>query len=520
MGTRIDRRRFVRAIGIGGMAAAMAEAGSAAETALPGVPDIAAQRSREATVQGRGPNIVFLMADDLGYGDLGCYGATRIPTPVINRVASQGVRFTDAHTPSGVCSPTRYGVLTGRYCWRSRLKNGVLNGYSPALIEPGRMTVASMLRARGYATACVGKWHLGFGDADPVDYEKPLRPGPLDVGFDYFFGIPASLDMPPYCFVENDRSVGVPSVEKDVYHAVQRKGLMTPGWKDEEVGPSFAQKAIAWLERTAGESPKRPFFLYYASHAPHTPCTPPDFIRGRSQAGPRGDMVAEFDWTAGQLLAALDRLGLADNTLFIVTSDNGALTTGPAAWDKRPPEEFDLVHNGHRSNGALRGQKSDAYEGGHRVPYLARWPGKIKAATTCAEPICHVDLMATCAAITGAELPNDAAEDSFNILPALLGEKRDRPIHEAIVHHSGNGVFAIRQGKWKLIEGLGSGGFTAPAKVKAKPGDPEGQLYDLEADPAESRNVWKENPEIVARLTALLDTYRNQGHSRPMQPSS
>ena len=493
----IKRREFLRWTGL-----------VAAGTALPGISTTVKAEARKR------PNIIFLMADDLGYGDLGCYGAEQIPTPVVDRLAAEGIRFTDAHSPSGVCTPTRYGVLTGRYCWRSPLKKGVLWGYSPLLPEPARMTVASMLRDHGYATACVGKWHLGFGNDEKVDYSKPLRPGPLDVGFDYFFGIPASLDMPPYCFVENDRTVGELSVEKDPYNTLQRKGPMTPGWEDEEVGPTFVRKAIGFIERHVKNTPNRPFFLYFPNQAPHTPCTPVPGIEGHSRAGVRGDMVTEFDWTLDQLLRTLRRLGIDDNTLLIVTSDNGALTVGPAGWAGEPPEKYDLDHHGHEPNGALRGQKSDVYEGGHRVPFIAWWPGKIKRGRVSDEPICLTDLMATCADVVGARLPDDAGEDSESILPVLLGNRTDEPIHEAIVHHSGSGMFAIRQGPWKLIQGLGSGGFSAPSRIKPEPDGPKGQLYNLDDDPQETTNLWSERPEVVRRLSRLLERLQNEGHSR------
>ncbi|MFC1554075.1 arylsulfatase [candidate division KSB1 bacterium] len=465
----------------------------------------------------RMPNIIVIMADDLGYGDLGCYGATQIPTPNIDELARKGILFTDAHAPAAVCTPTRYSILTGRYCWRSRLKRGNLNGYSRSLIEPDRKTIASMLKEKDYVSACIGKWHLGFGNEERVDYTQPLRPGPLDVGFDYFFGIPASLDMPPYCFIENDRTVGTLSEEKNPYNTLQRNGLMTPGWKDEEVGPTFTRKAITFIEKNVKSNPDQPFFLYLPYQAPHTPCTPPDFIKGRSQAGVRGDMVTELDWAVGQILGTVEKHNLTDNTLIILTGDNGALTTGPAGWADDPPEKYDLVHNGHRPNGSLRGQKSDTWDGGHREPFIACWPGRIKPGTTCNEIICLTDIMATCAAITGIELPENAGEDSYNILPALLGQKREKPIREAIVHHSGSGVFSIRQGDWKLILGRGSGGFSFPARIRPEPGEAQGQLYNLKTDPAENDNLWTQHPEIVTRLTKLLDKYKEQGYSRPQK---
>jgi arylsulfatase A len=459
------------------------------------------------------PNIIFIMADDLGYGDLGCYGSTQIPTPNIDKLAAEGKRFTDAHAPAAVCTPTRYGVLTGRYSWRSKMKRGVLRGYDPLLIETSRTTVASMLKEQGYGTACVGKWHLGLGAKKPTDFSMPLRPGPLDVGFDYFFGIPASLDMPPYCFVENDQTVGELSVEKNPYNTLQRKGPMVPGWKDEEVGPTFTKKATQFIERHVQNNKENPFFLYMPYHAPHTPCTPPDFIKGNSSAGVRGDMVTELDWMLSEIIKTLKENNLAENTLLFLTSDNGALTVGPESWAGESLEKYDLAHNGHKPNGALRGQKSDTYDGGHREPFLAWWPGNIKAGTISDELICLTDLMATCAAIVNIDLPADAGEDSYNILPALLG-KNKTPIREAIVHHSGKGIFSIRKASWKLILGRGSGGFSAPGFIEPKEGEALGQLYNLEIDPAEKNNVWSAHPDKVKELTNLLEKYKQQGHSR------
>ncbi|MBN2307482.1 MAG: arylsulfatase [Candidatus Hydrogenedentes bacterium] len=490
----IGRRVFLGSVGLG--AASMALAGC--RTASGGS---AGGRSQK-------PNIVFLMADDMGYGDVGCYGATKIPTPNMDALAEQGVRFTDAHAPSAVCTPTRYGVLTGRYCWRSRLKHGVLDGFSPPLIEPERLTVASMLRAQGYATAGVGKWHLGLGwarEGDEVDYAQPIAGGPVELGFDYYFGISASLDFPPYCFIENDRTVGIPNVEKDPYNPQQRKGLMVPGWEDDQVGPTVAAKACAFMEGHVRENPDQPFFLYMPTSAPHRPCVPPDFIKGRSQAGPRGDMVVEVDWALGEVVKTLERLQVADNTLVIVTSDNGAR-----------PTCFNGKDYGHKSCGDWRGYKADIWDGGHRVPFIARWPQRIAPGTTSTETICLTDLMATCAAITGTSLPDDAGPDSYNILPALLGEAGGEPIREAVVHHSFDGMFSIRQGRWKLVQGRGSGGFSKPRRVEPKAGEALGQLYDMEADPAEAKNVWLEYPEVVERLTAILDRYIEDGRSRPL----
>lgn len=456
------------------------------------------------------PHLVLILADDMGYGDPRCYNPdSRIPTPFMDRLAAEGIRFTDAHTPSSVCTPTRYGLLTGRYCWRTRLKSGVLNGYSPALIEPGRMTLASLLKQHGYVTACIGKWHLGLGEEEPTDFSQPLRPGPLEAGFDTFFGIAASLDMPPYVFIENDRVTEAPTdytegskPRREGGGGFWRAGAIAPHFRHEEVLPTLTGRAVRFIEERATK-PEQPFFLYLALTAPHTPWMPTAEFRGKSGAGYYGDFVAQVDWSIGQVMEALERCGLAGNTLLIVTSDNGA------HWLPKEIEEF-----GHRANGPWRGQKADIHEGGHRVPFIARWPGKIPPGAVSNEVICLTDLLATVAALLGTSLPSDAGEDSFNILPALLGQPDRGPLREATVFHSGSGMFAIRQGPWKLILGLGSGGFTPPREVKPKPGEPEGQLYNLEEDPQEQRNLYSQRPDIVAHLKALLETYRQRGHSR------
>jgi arylsulfatase A len=500
----MNRRDFVKAVGL-----------SIGSLALPGCDRVL--KSSQSSSSERKPNIVFIMADDMGYGDLGCYNKkSKIPTPNVDALAAGGVRFTDAHSPSAVCTPTRYGVLTGRYCWRSRLKRGVLNGYSPALIDSKRMTVAALLKQHGYATACIGKWHLGLGGEKKADFSKPLVPGPNDLGFDYFYGIPASLDMPPYCYVENDHPVGTPTLTIEAGKSNEdgwwRQGAISPGFKHVEVLPHLTKKAVAWIGDHARKTPNKPLFLYFPLPAPHCPIAPADFVKGRSDAGGYGDYVVEVDWAVGQVVRALERNGLADNTLIIVTSDNGS----PARTKiSRAPYSMIKIY-GHHPNGELRGIKADIWDGGHREPFVARWPGKIPAGTVCDELICLTDLLATCAAIVAAELPDNAGEDSYNILPALLSQKRAGPIREAVVHHSGSGMFAIRQGKWKLELGLGSGGFSVPRSVTPKPGEPAGQLYNLEEDLSESRNLWNEHPEIVERLTNLLEKYKQQGYSRQL----
>jgi arylsulfatase A-like enzyme len=457
------------------------------------------------------PHIVLILADDLGYGDPRSWNPdSEIPTPAFDRLAAEGIRLTDAHTPSAVCSPTRYGLLTGRYAWRTRLRSGVLWGNSRALIEPGRTTIPSLLRDRGYATAGIGKWHLGLGDTEPVDYGAPLRPGPLEAGFDTYFGIPASLDMPPYLFLDNDRVarestgwIGGSDPRRDGGEGFWRAGAIAPGFRHAEVLPTLTARAVRVIERHAERQPERPLFLYLALTAPHTPWLPGEGFRGGSGAGPYGDFVMQVDASVGEVLAALDRTGMTDETLVIATSDNGA------HWLPRDIERW-----GHRANGALRGQKADIWEGGHRVPFVARWPGFVPAGSVSGETVCLTDLLATVASLLGTTLPDDAGEDSFDILPVLLGRAAEHG-ERAVVHHSLDGMFAIRQGRWKLVLGLGSGGFTPPAWIDPAPDGPSGQLYDLVSDPGEEHDLYRERPEVVARLSSLLDRYRREGRSRP-----
>jgi arylsulfatase A-like enzyme len=451
------------------------------------------------------PNIVVILCDDLGYGDVGCYyKGAKIPTPRMDRLAREGMRFTDAHSPSSVCTPTRYGVLTGRYCWRTRMKSGVGNGYSPALIEPGRDTIASLLkREKGYRTGGFGKWHLGLGTEEKVDYGREFRPSPLEFGFDEFYGIPASLDMPPYVFIDGHRAVEPPTSTIADNGEVKRGpfwrgGPRAPSFEMYEVIPSIVKRAVAFVERE-----KEPFFAYVPLPAPHTPWVPSKPFQGKSKAGLYGDFVEETDASIGMILDALERTGKAKNTLVIVTSDNGA------PWEERDAKEA----LGHWANAEWRGQKADIQEAGHRVPFLVRWPGRVKAGTVSRQTICLTDLFATIADLQGIRLTDAMAEDSVSLLPELLGRQRG-PLREAVVHHSANGMFSIRQGDWKLILGRGSGGFTTPIKIDPKPGDVPGELYNLRNDPHEDRNVYDTNPAIVARLSALLKRYQDSGRSR------
>ena len=363
------------------------------------------------------PNIVVILADDMGYGDPGAWNPdSKVPTPHIDRLAAEGMRFTDAHSPSAVCTPTRYGLLTGRYAWRTRLTQGVLVGYSPNLIDTTRLTLPGMLRQAGYATAGIGKWHLGLGDAERTDYAQPLRPGPVSLGFDYYFGIPSSLDFEPYVWFENDRVEQLPtdSIEasrpcckEDFY----RGGGIAPDFRHVDVLPRTVEKSVEYVMQ-AGD---KPFFLYVPFSAPHTPWLPTEPFQGSSGAGTYGDFAVQVDAGVGDILNALDEAGVAENTLVVFTSDNGA------HWLPYEIEMFD-----HRANLDWRGMKADIYEGGHRVPFVARWPGRIEAGSVSHELISLVDLMATFASVTGQMLPDDAGEDSYDLTPVLLGESRGR----------------------------------------------------------------------------------------------
>ncbi|WOH38139.1 arylsulfatase [Thalassotalea fonticola] len=462
------------------------------------------------------PNIVIILADDLGYGDLGAYNnASKIPTPNMDAIAKAGIRFTDAHTPSAVCTPTRYGLLTGRYAWRSRLKKGVLYGESPALIEDGRMTIQSMLQDKGYTTAGIGKWHLGLGNKAKTDYSQPLRPGPVSSGFDYYFGIPASLDMPPYLYIENESVLQSASSEVTKGKLARyggdgfwREGASAPDFKHIEVLPTLANKAENYIKQQAS-STKQPFFLYMPLPSPHTPWVPKAEFKGKSEAGTYGDFVNQTDDVIGRVHSALKENGLSDNTLVIVTSDNGS------HWKASDIEQYNHLANAH-----WRGMKADIYEGGHRVPFIASWPKHFPAGSVSDQNLSLVDLLATIAGIVDSKLPSDAGEDSYNLLPAFYGKAGMENIREATVYHAIGGMFAIQQGPWKYIKGQTSGGFGSKGQrkklLKQNPDTPKGQLYNLANDASETQNLYLQNPDKVAELERLLERYRQQGFSRPM----
>jgi len=495
----LSRRHF---IGLSGLAAAAA--------LVPGC------RSRRPS-----PNIIVILADDLGYGDLSCLNAeSRLRTVNIDRLARGGMVFTDAHSGSAVCTPTRYGLLTGRYAWRSRLKQGVLWGYSRSLIPPERLTLASMLKTRGYTTACVGKWHLGLNwqrrggrvpedddreRGDNIDLARPVELGPIDLGFDRFFGIPASLDMPPYVYIRNDRVTALPDREtgNDDVQGFWRQGPTGADFDHHQVLARLTDEAVSFIEGRG----QNPFFLYFALTAPHTPILPGTRFRGRSGTNPYGDFVLEVDHSVGRILDTLSRLDIERETLVLFTSDNGC----------SPRADFPALRAlGHFPSYVYRGHKADIFEGGHRIPFILRWPERVAAGGECTETICLTDLFATFAALAGAAVPDDAGEDSFDLSPAILGRPDPPPIRPAVVHHSINGSFAIREGRWKLELCPGSGGWSPPRPGSEEiAGLPRYQLYDLEADAGERVNLVERHPGMVERLRRRLADIVQRGRSTP-----
>lgn len=444
------------------------------------------------------PNILYILADDLGYGDVHCLNPERgkIATPHMDRLAAQGMVFVDAHTSSSVCTPTRYGLLTGRYNWRTRLQKGVQNGYGEPLIAADRLTVPALLKQQGYTTACFGKWHLGMG----IEKNNPspvLTDGPTTRGFDSYFGIIASLDMPPFAFIENDHFTEPLTTTKKW----QRAGPAAASFEAVDVLPTLTRKAVEFVTMQAKTG--KPFFLYMPLNAPHTPIVPSKAWQGKSSLGKYGDFVMETDWAVGEVLAALDQAAVGDNTLVIFTSDNGC---SKAAGIPR------LQEQGHYPSAYMRGSKSDIWDGGHRVPFIVRWPAKVKAGSQSDQLICLTDLMATCADLLGIDLPDKAGEDSVSFLPALSG----KPIvstRAGVIHHSINGHFAYRSGQWKLCLAKGSGGWTSPTEKQVPAGSPVAQLYDLEKDPGETANLYESRPEVVQQLLKQLESDVQRGRS-------
>ncbi|HEV7347951.1 arylsulfatase [Telluribacter sp.] len=460
------------------------------------------------------PNFIYILADDMGLGDVSAYNAAaRFRTPHIDKLASEGMSFTDAHSGSAVCTPTRYGILTGRYSWRSKLKKGVTWSYDSALIEDKRMTVASFLKQNGYHTASVGKWHLGLNWAassdttQPVDFAKPVQKAPNYYGFDYSYIIPASLDIPPYVYVENGKVTAQPNrqTESKTEFGWWRKGPTGADFKHEEVLDTFIDKSIDYI----GQHKSEPFFLYLPLAAPHTPILPTSAWAGKSGLNEYGDFVLMVDHAVGRIQQALIDNGLDKNTILVFTADNGCAPYAGTA---------DMEKKGHFSSNGYRGYKADIYEGGHRVPFIVKWDNRIKPNSRSDQTICLTDLMATCAGILGKKLPDHAAGDSYDLSPVWTGKRVPPNIREATVHHSVEGAFAIRQANWKLVLAPGSGGWSYPKPGKESEGLPAVQLYDLAQDPAEKTNVYAQHPQKVAELKTLLTKYIREGRSTKGKP--
>jgi arylsulfatase A-like enzyme len=479
------------------------------------------------------PNVVLIYADDVGYGDLSCYGATRVKTPNLDRLAAEGLRFTDAHSPAATCTPSRYAMLTGEYAWR-RKGTGIARGDAAMIIEPGRVTLASILKRAGYATGVVGKWHLGLGDGN-LDWNGPIKPGPLELGFGYCFLIPATGDRVPCVYVENRHVVGLdpadpiqvsygkpigdgptgranpellkmhPSHGHDmtIVNGISRIGYMSGGksarWVDEDMADVITQRATAFIETNKS----KPFFLYFSTHDIHVPRVPHPRFVGRTDMGPRGDVIVQLDWCVGEILNALQRNGIAEQTLVIFASDNG-----PVVDDGYRDQAVEKLGD-HKPAGPWRGGKYSNFEGGTRVPLIVRWPKWIRPGESDAL-VSQIDFPASLAALTGQQLPPDAAPDSFNVLPALLGESqvgRDHLVEQA-------GMLSLRQGSWKLIQPSKRPRLNKNTNTELG-NDPQPQLYNATGDPGETRNVAAEHPEKVRELTAMLEEIRRQGRSRP-----
>ena len=476
------------------------------------------------------PNIIYVLADDMGYGDVSVLNPeSKIKTPNLDRMADQGMIFTDAHTSSSVCTPTRYGILTGRYNWRSKLKSGVLTGKSKALIPASRKTVASMLKNHGYETAFIGKWHLGWDwglkspidstgagwnkeDFENIDFAREVTNNPNELGFKYAYGHSGSLDMAPYVYVENGRITALPdttTVNTGKY-SWWREGPTGRDFIHEDVTPNFFRRANKYVVEKARED--APFFLYLALPSPHTPILPTKEWQGKSGLNPYGDFVMMIDAYMGQLEKVIKETGIEENTIVIFTSDNGC---SPAA------KIDELEEKGHMPSYIYRGHKADIFEGGHRVPFIVKWPAKIQGTSISNQTICTTDLMATLADIIGYSLKDNEGEDSSSMLSLFEQNGINKSERKAILHHSINGNFAIRKEKWKLIMAPGSGGWSFPNPDKDKEilvTMPPVQLYNLETDPGEKNNLQAKNPEIVVELKSLLIKYILDGRSTPGKP--
>lgn len=516
----MNRRNFLKMVGLGVASLGISRSVGAMD---------------DSAGSGKHTNVIFILADDIGYGDFGCYGATKVKTPNVDRFASQGLRFTDAHSMASVCTPSRYAFLTGEYAFRKK-GTGIASGIEGLLIEPGRTTVPSLMKHAGYTTGVVGKWHLGLG-VKPTDYNGEIKPGPLEIGFDYAWLVPATGDRVPCVWVENHRVVNLDPADpialdysvrrgapESFVNGVPRIGRQTGGktalWKDDEMSFVIAQKSCAFIE----QNKDKPFFLYMATHNIHVPRVPNQKFKGKSDCGVRGDTIVEFDWTVGQVLDTLDRLKLSENTLVIVTSDNGGVL------DDNGPDKVHGIGdpdatNGHMCNGILRGVKGSVWEGGTRLPFISRWPGRIKPGVSDAL-VCQVDMLASFAALTGQKLADADGPDSFNVLPALLGEKTEQPCREYLVEQNNDGsALALRKGTWKYVPGHAGG--KAARRKKAQPEKPveavadrdlppvSGQLYNLADDLCETKDIASGNARLLGELAGKLEQIRSSGRSRP-----
>ena len=492
------------------------------------------------TAEANNPNIVIIYADDLGYGDVSCYGATKVQTPHIDKLAKEGKRFTDAHVASPVCTPSRHSLLTGEYPHRVKGLTKPVFLRSPLVLDPKKQTIASMLKNVGYSTACIGKWHLGFGNNTPVNWNKPLSPGPNDLGFDYYYGVPVVNSHPPFIWVENNSVVGYEPEDPFVYNQKaetkkfrEKMDLSRIGgakkahllYDDEQVGTHLKNKAVEWIKKEAANKEK-PFFLYFPTTNIHHPFTPDPRFKGTSQAGMYGDFIHELDWMVGEVVNSLEEAGVADNTLIIFTSDNGGMINIGGQ---------EAVALGHRLNGDLQGFKFDAWEGGHRVPFIVKWPGKIKAGTTSDQLIMNNDLFATFAKITDQSIANDQARDSINVLSTFITENTKPVRTEMVITPSRASHRLLRIDDWVYISGQGGGGFNAQklgshgfggAKAmeyagnnnsdvvngKFKHNAPKSQLYNLKEDPKQEVNLINKHPqkaeEMKARLAKILEMKR------------
>lgn len=451
------------------------------------------------------PHIVVILVDDMGYGDPRCYNPqSKIATPQIDALAAAGMRFTDAHASGPLCHMSRYGLMTGRYPFRVN----VGQWRKRPLIRPDETTIASLCKDVGYRTAMVGKWHLGFDESR--GYDERLPGGPVDCGFDSFFGIRASTDIPPYFYIRGDRAVAPPTEKIEARNSpgwtkIQgefwRAGGIAPGLKLKDVLPKFTAEAVRVIQSHAPQASTKPLMLYVAYPAPHTPWLPEEKFRGQSGAGMYGDFMMMVDEQIGKVLQALDDAKMTEDSLVVFSSDNGP------TWYEQDVERF-----GHDSSGGLRGMKADAWEAGHRVPLIARWPGRIQPGSVSRQMICFTDLLATFADLFDQTLPPGAGPDSVSFLDVITGKRSERePVRQHLVIRSGGPLMTIRDGAWKYINGLGSSGFSQPKRVRPEPGGPRGQLYNLATDLGETENLYQKHPEVVARLEAKLKEIMSQG---------